>query len=206
MDGTGTFYNPSEPMHLDGLLAWALCLYQTNGEPPSADEEPFEPRLPLGTWHIDGQWGWCASAILPIGEEAWGMQRFVKRFRENRIEATKGSPNLQMSTYRKYCVPMPLVLNSVFEAYAFGDRGRVHQILRRNIKFLGRKRAAGKGQVVSIETEVIDHDFSLVRDGRAMRYLPIDGAPRQVRTRPPYWNMHGRTACCEVGDFYKLPS
>jgi hypothetical protein len=204
MDGTGAFYDPSEPMHLDGLLAWALCLYQTSGEPPAADEKPFEPRLPLGKWHIGGQWGWTASAILPVGDKQWGMQRFIKRFRENRIEITKGSPNMQMSTYRKYCVPMPLVLSHQFVAYALGPRGRVHQILKKNIKFLGRKRAAGKGRIVDITTEEIADDFSLVKDGRANRYLPKDGAQRQVRTRPPYWNMWGRVPCCEVGEAYQL--
>jgi hypothetical protein len=204
MDGTGTFYDPSEPMHLDGLLAWVLCLYQTNGEPPAADEEPFEVRLPLGIWRIGGHWGWCASAILPVDSGAWGMQRFVKRFRENRMEITKGSPNTRMSTYRKYCVPMPLLLNREFEAYVFGSRKRVHQVLKKNIRYLGRKRSVGKGRIVDINTEVIDEDFSLIRDGLAMRYLPLNGASRLVRTRPPYWNRHDRTECCDVGDCYTL--
>lgn len=203
MDGTGTFYDPSEPMHLDGLLAWALCLYQTNGEPPAADEEPFEPRLPIGKWNIDGHWGWCASAILPVGDQTWGMQRFIKRFRENRIEMTKGSPNMQMSTYRKYCIPMPMLLNHEFVAYALGSRKRVHQILSKHIRYLGRKRSVGKGRISSITTDVVVKDFSLVKDGKAMRYLPVyNDYARLVRTRPPYWNLYDRTHCCEIGDDY----
>jgi hypothetical protein len=204
MDGTGVYYDAHEPMHLDGLLAWALCLYQTKGEPPLSDEVPFEPRLPLGKWNINGQWGWMASAVLPEGEDKFSIQYYRKKFRQNRVDVTCGSPNIQSGHYREHNKPMTLLLNRKFVAYALGDRGRVHQILNKNIRFLGKKRSAGKGRILDITTEVIENDYSLVMDGCAMRYLPKNDALRKVRTRPPYWNIVDRCNCCDVGDEYVI--
>jgi hypothetical protein len=69
---------------------------------------------------------------------------------------------------------------------------------------LGRKRSVGKGKIVKITTEVIEKDYSVVKEGKAMRYIPQKGACRLVRPRPPYWNLFGRVPCCEVGDILKV--
>jgi CRISPR type IV-associated protein Csf3 len=85
-------------------------------------------------------------------------------------------------------------------AYAVGDRGRVNQILRKHIKFLGKKRAYGKGRIVGVETEIVDYDYSMFKDNFAMRFLPKEDGSRQCRVRPPYWNIWDRVNCCEIGD------
>jgi hypothetical protein len=54
--------------------------------------------------------------------------------------------------------------------------------------------------VNDILVEDVDRDFSLTRDGHAMRWLPAADGMRLVRTRPPYWNSVGRVSCCEIGD------
>jgi hypothetical protein len=85
------------------------------------------------------------------------------------------------------------------EAYAHGNRKRVKQILRRGVKYIGRKSAIGKGGVLGIDVEWIDEDFSLTRDGKTVRLLPSTEGTRFVRPRPPYWNNCGRVMCLEVG-------
>lgn len=86
---------------------------------------------------------------------------------------------------------------------AVGDRGRIEQILRKNIKYLGKKRSYGKGKVIDIKVEIIDNDYSMIKDGCANRWLPDKNGTRFVRIRPPYWNRIDRVNCCEVGDGYK---
>ncbi|MFH1641360.1 MAG: hypothetical protein ABIC04_00515, partial [Nanoarchaeota archaeon] len=78
---------------------------------------------------------------------------------------------------------------------------RVAQLLRR-IKFIGQKGAYGKGAVVDVNVEVIDQDYSLVKDGKAMRFLPVEKGRRYGRIRPPYWNATERTDTCYVGEGY----
>lgn len=85
-------------------------------------------------------------------------------------------------------------------AYASGNCKSTKQILRRHVKSLGKKRAYGYGKIVSIESEEIPDDLSLVAEGIAMRWLPDPNGARQVRPAPPYWNNVGKVACCEVGD------
>ncbi len=201
LDGTGLYYDPYEPIHLDALMAWALMPFhrQKGDEAPTRNSEPIDVPLPLGKWHINGHWGWCASALFPEGEIGESLQFWRKKFRQNKIELTRGSPNLQNGIYREYNHPLPLLLTKKMIAYAVGDRGRVHQILKKHIRYLGKKAAYGRGRVLSVDVNIIDNDYSLTKDGKTMRYLPYDRGIRLVRIRPPYWSNYDRILCAEIG-------
>jgi hypothetical protein len=200
LDGTGVYYDPCEPIHLDALLTWALMPFHRakGSQAPTRGEEPFDVPLPLDKWEMGETWGWKASALFPEGATAESLQYWRKRFRQSRVEITRGSPNLQNGTYREYNTPLPLLLCHRMVAYAVGDRGRVDQVLRKHIKYLGKKNAYGKGKVLLVETEIIDCDWSMYRDGKVMRFLPAENGTRFVRIRPPYWNNCGRVLCGEI--------
>lgn len=202
LDGTGLYV--TDPIHLDALLAWALVPFQTEMYNIGRSDIPEDIQLPIDRWHTGDAWGWKASALFPDGDTTESIQYWRKKFRQNRIELMQGSANLQMGIYREYNVPMSLLLCSKMSAYAVGDRGRVEQILRKNIKYLGKKRSYGKGKVIDVKVEIIDNDYSMIKDGCAMRWLPDEKGIRFVRTRPPYWNRIDRVNCCEVGDKYKI--
>ncbi len=85
-------------------------------------------------------------------------------------------------------------------AYAVGDRQEVRHELKRNIRWLGKKRAHGRGRVTGIEVETIEQDYSMRKDGLATRWLPSKEGSRLVRPRPPYWNNCGRVRCGEIGE------
>jgi len=84
-------------------------------------------------------------------------------------------------------------------AYAHGDRSTLQKVLRRGVKYIGKKAAYGKGRVTGIDVEWIKEDLSLKMDDRAMRWLPDPNGRRLVRPRPPYWNIVDRVRCCEIG-------
>ena len=199
LDGTGIYYDPLEPIMIDGLLAAALCRFHVHGEPPARDEEPKDIPLPLKKWNIGGEWGWHASALFPTDATEESLYYMRRRFRQHRAELTKGSPNLTNGTYRDWNVPLPLLLTRNMVGYVFGDARNVRRALRRDIKNSGKKRAHGRGAVVSVSVEKITRDYSLEKDGARMRWLPSPDGSRLVRPRPPYWSSFGRVMCAEIG-------
>ena len=208
LDGTGIYYDAAEPPHLDALLVWTLAPMQTTRTDIDRSDTPDNIQIPLRTSKVQGHPVWHASALFPEHEGVETLRFWRKKFDQNRIGLTTGSPNLTNGVYREYNMPVPLLLVPRLVAYASGNCKEVKRLLRKNIRSLGKKRAYGYGRVVHIGCEETPEDYSLVQDGRAMRWLPkMDGSPfdRQVRTRPPYWNMVDRVSCCEVGDPYELP-
>jgi CRISPR type IV-associated protein Csf3 len=201
MDGTGVVMYPQNPVHLDSLLAWALYPGHLIDRGLERNEVPEIQRLPLGEWHIGGHWGWHASALFP-DRDIESLQYWRKKFRTNRIHMTKGSPNLMSGKYKEYNMPMPLILCNTMTAYALGSRKRVSQLLKR-IKYIGKKGAYGKGAIVGVEVEIIEQDFSLAKDRKAMRFLPKKDGNRYGRIRPPYWNATERIQTYYVGENYK---
>jgi CRISPR type IV-associated protein Csf3 len=208
LDGTGVYYHPYEPIHLDALMAWALMPFhrQKGSEAPSRNEEPFDVPLPLSKWNIEGYWGWKASALFPEGMTAESLQYWRKKFRQNKIEITRGSPNLQNGVYREYNTPLPLLLCHKMVAYAVGDKKTVRQLLQRHVKYIGKKNAYGKGKVISVECEIVDYDWSMIKDGEPTRWLPDKNGTRDVRVRPPYWNNVDKVKCLEIHCEAWMPS
>jgi CRISPR type IV-associated protein Csf3 len=115
-----------------------------------------------------------------------------------------GSPNLTGGPYKDKNMPFPLLLVSQMIAYGSGDRKGIKKILKKHIRSLGRQRSAGYGRIVSVDCVEIEHDWSLVKDGCAMRCLPDENGIRIQRVVPPYWNNTDRIKCCEIGDEYCL--
>ena len=205
LDGSGVYFDPNEPMHLDALLAYCLAPHHKSvGATLTRGDVPDHIPLPLMQATIRGHKIWHASALFPVGDVGEDLQFWRKRFRQNRAELSTGAPVLENGTYRDWNTPMPLMLCPKMIAYASGNRKRTLAALKRNVRYIGKKRAYGMGRVASIEAEEVESDWSLVKDGQSMRWLPDESGTRLVRPAPPYWNRHQRIKCCEVGSPYCL--
>ena len=204
IDADGLIYDPYVPPTLDGIIDWALSpMVRKSANAPTRGEEPEEIRLPLGTWHVGSYWGWCASALFPDCESPEeSIQYFRKRFRRGYIHLTKGMVNMQSGPTRDYNLPYVKLHPEFMIGYCLGNRKRINDLLRRNVKYLAKKRNRGKGRIVSLKVEVVDNDYSVLCDGKAMRWLPHADGLRNVRLRPPYWNNVNRVPSCEIGDIY----
>jgi CRISPR type IV-associated protein Csf3 len=201
LDGSGLIYDPTEPINLDSLLSYCLApIHCQNTNIGRMDEPEYIPLPLMKHTFEDGAWVWQASALFPEGPISESMQHWRKKFRQNRIEYADGSLNLMSGIYREYNVPIPLTHCLKMIAYANGNASETKRILEKNIKFLGKKRAYGKGAVVGITTEEMSGNCSLVKNGLAMRWLPSKSGSRLVRLQPPYWNNVNRVVCCEIGD------
>lgn len=207
LDGTGVYYDPFEPPMLDAIFCATLARRQHHGEPPARDERPFEYELPLKKWRARGTWGWHASALFPDPDCEETLVHWRKRLRQNRIEITQGSPNLTNGIYRDWNMPLPLLLTRHLTGWCLaaahdgiGIAASIKHELTRSARWLGKKRAHGRGNVIHINVEHCEEDCSISRDGKFVRYMPQENGPRLVRPRPPYWNNWNRTPCAEIGE------
>lgn len=202
--GAGTYYDPYNPTHLDTLIDWAIR--PMNRRQPAKkirrSDRPEEIRLPLGEITIGGYKLWRSSALFMAKDEAENIAddtRFYrKRFNSSAISNTSGNVNLRSGPFRDYNMPITILHISRLIAYAFGNRQALQRILRM-VPGVGKKRHRGLGKIEDVQVERIRLDYSIMKNGRAMRWLPDRRGTRFVRLKPPYWNQVNVVQCCEVG-------
>ncbi len=197
LDGSGVYIDPNEPLHLDALLSWVLAPRVGANKGLGRSDKPDYVPLPLLRRNIGKHWVWAASALFPDGAQEEDLQFWRKRFRQGRADISAGVPNLKNGMYRDWNTPMPILLTSRLIAYASGNRKECRRLLR-ELTHLGKKRAHGYGKIIEITYDQIEEDWSILKDGKAMRWLPDETSDRLVRLRPPYWNTTERIKCCEV--------
>lgn len=203
----GVIWNFQNPTMLDSIIAYALAPYKSKTRYSGNPMDKIDNfSLPLMKWEYSNAiYGWCASALYIVGDVTVSTEWWRKRFDYDLANGiTSGSPNNKMGQYRDHNNPIQKVLCRRIEGYAYGNLGKIAKILKRHVKFIGKKGAYGYGRFDSIDFERINDDFSIVRDGRAMRWLPDPDGIRQVRTLPPYSNRTEITTCCEIGDEYDI--
>ena len=200
LDGTGVYYDAYEPPHLDDILHSILILLNRQTRHLQRDEDPDETGLPFMQDTRHGVKLWKASALMPEGVTFETLRFFRKKFDQEHLDLTDATVNLQNGVYREYNIPVPVLCASKLIAYAQGNCKEVKRLLKKHLPAIGKYRGQGFGRVVNVECEHIEDDWSWVKDGKAMRWLPDPNGLRFVRPRPPYWNITGRVTCCEVGD------
>lgn len=213
LDGTGVYYDPAEPPMLDAIIDYALNNMRRSGVPPMRGEKPTEIKLPIKRWRIYGAEGWCASALLPEGDSFDTMFYWRKKTEIDRAFLSGENRHQRVGSTKEYNMPVPQLAVAKLVGYMVTTQkpSAIRSLLTRNISFVGKKGSIGQGMVrrdengkPMIDVEVVDYDWSLVRDGVAMRYLPVADGARICRVRPPYWNPYEAIPVCEVGDEYAI--
>lgn len=199
MDGTGVVYYPFEPILLDGLLAYMTLEERGRLTDLDAEDEPVDADLPLAVDERDGSWFWRASALMPYELSHEGFQMARRKVTMDRVELTRGTVNMQIGQTKSYDRPWPLLITAVLRGYCVGDPDAVISLCRR-VRHIGAERGRGKGRVVSVAVRPVEADFSVVKNCRAMRYVPAAEGLRVVRPRPPYWHPRGAVRCLAFGE------
>jgi hypothetical protein len=203
MDGTGVVVYPDNPIHLDSLMTFVLSEMSNNENVVTRESQPDDFDLPLEKWNIQNEWGWHASALFPQvkGET---VLYWRKRFRQNESAGMFSlKPNLQSGAYREYNTPIPIILCSEIISYARGHKNKISDIIK-NVKYIGQKRSYGRGRVIDFTIKKIKEDYSLIRNDKSQRFLPLKEGIKFIRVRPPYWNIVDRVKACNVGDIYSF--
>lgn len=210
LDGNGIIYDKYNPIHFDGLLEYAIAQKISRGEPVGSQDATKDLALPLCTTIVNGYRIYKASALFPTEQKVEYIQYFRTKYPQEYHEFCSGTANLQKGLTRDHNRPYQVLLTESMVCYCVGSYRRISNALfsydkrsgEKNfvIKGLGLKRHMGLGGISDIIIEKVDYDWSLVRNGKAMRYLPTAEGTRTCRIRPPYWNLKGMVRCCDVGD------
>lgn len=183
---------------------------------PERTDTPYEIYLPIMSRVIKGEKVYMASALFPEGGVIETIQYFRTKYPQEYIIDCIGTANLQSGLTRDHNNPYTVTVCNKMVCYVVGKKKVIRKLLYRShdkcgnilpekklkVEALDKKRSVGLGGVADIEVEKVDYDWSMIKDGKAQRYLPDPDGMRICRLRPPYWNIYNAVACCDVGDDY----
>mgnify|MGYP001345737672 CR=1 FL=1 len=105
----------------------------------------------------------------------------------------KGSVTTSEGFYKGYQMPVFTRHALRIQWYAVGNLGKVADLLR-DVTHIGKKAAQGCGRINQWEVEPWPEDWSVRRDGRLMRAVPMKGGAL-YGVRPPYWRPVNQCEC-----------
>lgn len=185
-------------LHLDGILAyvaWRRHPERDSLPDPNLTDAPEDFALPLDRWEHGGEWGWCASSCEAdwIAEDTRYISRPTPTAEMARFSAAP-SVNVGAGGAKAMRVPHAVRVAREVRWYARGDLDAVRDMLR-DVTHLGRLRHHGAGEIMGWDVAPWDADWSCVRAGSPMRFLPAgfpgvadDSPVARGGIRPPYWH------------------
>lgn len=195
----GAIALPNGPIHLDALLAYAVCAREGKTAPVYEDDlEPIDIPVELepgGRFHL----ATVSHYVLEEAEHRWVNRRFPIAEAQAMGNAKLRVVNVQGGACKSYRLPLATMhlKHDQLRWWCVGDAAEVEALLTEFISYLGKRRATGLGKVVCWEVKPCEpwgDDFPIVRDGQPMRPLPVDwpGLAPEVEHRFavqtfPYW-------------------
>jgi CRISPR type IV-associated protein Csf3 len=211
-------YDPWSPT-IDGPMAYFYFLHklgpdrfynQPEGRKHRADDAPLPlKRVKFG----DRDFFFAASCPIPKGTPHEATKYYHKRFdtahadrhvelgRRTKIQ-TKAGP------FKSHRVPIRVLICPTVSWYAVGEPEGVRKLVEQ-VQFLGKRHAHGHGQVIRWEVEEIEEDWSIIKEGRLMRPVPVGFGFEEklakpieehcisttIGIRPPYHHSTRRRGC-----------
>jgi hypothetical protein len=188
-------------MTLDAVLAAVLF-------DSGASLEEAHTRIPLrntqGLWH-------GSAAIYETLEV--GRQAFVANLRANHdLDPSLVAKNKQGQIHTKLSLSRRREFGAVMNGYSYlvaeavtwygeGDAPQVENLMR-TLRFIGKRRASGFGEVKGVEISESDSDGVVSPFGEPLRPVPLElftGDKTSIRGdaawRPAYWRPENRAIC-----------
>lgn len=212
----GAIVTPSTNLGLDGLLGAALAKKSGDYYRGFDGDHIIEFELPLAKWTAplqgpeseltsdsaldsDGKlWGWCGSNVTGrwIADETVYVRRPTPITKFAQWDKDPAKVNISGMRYKAHNKAVPARLAASVTWYAVGDPSEVHALLTQYIRNLGKLSNHGHGSVIRWEVVECESDWSLIRDGRPMRGLPLSAASMiqgpyrtgMIGLRPPNWH------------------
>lgn len=125
----------------------------------------------------------------------------LKRIKKRKIDRARGY-------FRDFMINLVYIPARRVTFYACGDPSQLEELLQA-LPGLGKKVAIGFGFVKDFRIKETDRDYSIVKDGKATRPIPlqlVDSASEIVSMayKPPYWAKENVGACVPPNAHVKL--
>lgn len=148
---------------------------------------------------------WHASASV-FEPQALYLETIYKRFEDKYFTGVKTGKKAIYSGqgyFRAHALQLPYLAAETVTFYGRGDLTAIREICAL-VPGIGAKTAIGFGAVREFEVVETEADYSLVKDGRAMRPLPVRLLRRWsdqalLAWRPPYWSADSVELCAPPG-------
>ena len=170
-------------------------------------EDVFPIPLPLRPLGKELKFWSCSQAFYCKREEHDAfIRKFLDTFYVDRIDFAGHIPKVAIDSghYKQCNEKFYYVLTSEVTWYACGNRSELERLLI-GLESLGSQTCRGWGQVGKIQIEETKQDYSLIKDGKLMRNLPVAeandlftfvrGDVKVCPYRPPYRSLKSKTAC-----------
>lgn len=227
----------AEDILLEGILCYQILAHCFQGNPPplNMDTRLLHLHAPLalrgniarieqrttGTIldcraDLSDQW-WYACSTTQLHEVlARKTQTWNKRFDaapeySDTIDFGKKTAKvvIENGNYKAYHQRLPTMTVRALSWYVLGDASLI-DLLVQDVRFLGKKRAYGYGEVLRWEMREMREDCSTWKDNRLMRPLPAYGLRdtqsweeppnfQQIAYRTPAWHVANQALCAMGG-------
>lgn len=157
----------------------------------------------LDRYQADGDWLSCASVSeFSPADTPYGTLQYFKRFQAERFPG-KGKINLSSDHYRTWMLKTIYLPCRTVTFYGRGRIGLLRDLLN-DMTHLGNDTRIGWGEIAEWRLTPMQADWSLVRDGVAMRPIPT----RMLREwddeawltwHAPYWDRRKVEPCAPPG-------
>ena len=165
------------------------------------------PDLPLARCGEGEDWYFACSfnTIPPIAEY---IMYWHKRFDDQleqyiEFKGKRGKVDVRSGKNKAYRMPLVVQLFDYLQWFAVGHLESVRELIS-TITHIGKKTSQGLGGVDYWEVEPWPEDWSVVRDGKLTRAIPVEsGFPEEVQEsrialygiRNPYWHTSNQRVC-----------
>lgn len=173
----------TEPLTLDGLLAWCVVWEAFEGRPPGYQHDPWLIHLPLRKLaEHNGFPLWASTDFKAINPHhdctnyhrrsgdnpyAWAALKVSSNSRRpRRIPATGNGQ------YMDYRIPEQLEIAERWDADGHGDIQEISRLLKL-VQHIGRGAARGRGRIRKIEIREIEKFSAVNPDGSLRKNVPI---------------------------------
>jgi len=122
-----------------------------------------------------------------------------KRF-ETDMANFRGKIRVGSGFFKSYCIQHITIPTTKVIFYVRGNRKIISYLIERNLTGLGKFVRIGYGKIKKIEYENTKEDYSIVKDGLAMRPIPLEMCKYHedqaiFAYRPPYWEAKNNKLC-----------
>jgi len=179
---------------LDGILLYQISKLNSVEQYatlPGGDDRECHQSMPLAVVH-PGERNWYYACSWAQPQPWWfaeGCDHWNKRFDTMYSDlidfgGRRGNVLIEKGRYKSYHMPVYYRIAIRIHWYCVGDRDEIEQLLM-TVTHIGKKRVYGWGRVLAWEVTPWHADWSVWRDGRLTRGVPVEDAP-SVTTRLHY--------------------